>query len=100
MSDTRQWLIAYDIADPRRLRRVHALVARLARQLQYSLYLLDGGEARLDALLEAIRARIDPRRDDVRAYPLSPGIWWRQYGQSSLPDGVHLDAPGIGDRPP
>lgn len=84
------WLIAYDVADPRRLQRVHRCVARRALGLQYSLYLLHATPPQLASLLERLERLIDRRADDIRVYPLPSRPWFRQYGQPSFPDGVTL----------
>jgi CRISPR-associated protein Cas2 len=68
------WLVCYDIAEPRRLARVWRAVREFGVPLQYSVFW-----ARLDGIglagaLGAIAARIDPRADDVRLYPLPENV--------------------------
>jgi len=64
------WIIAYDITDPRRLGRVGRYMVRRAVRVQYSVFVAELTEAGLDGLLDGLEAIIDPRTDDVRAYPL------------------------------
>lgn len=91
MSETpRPWLIAYDIRCPRRLTRLHQWLLRRATPLQYSVFLGRYDRAELAELCRQIEARIDPRADDVRLYPVpdhprlralgvqrTPDHWWR-----------------------
>ena len=70
MRESRTWIIAYDIADPRRLRQVHAFLVKHAHAVQYSVFLAICTERKLDRLLEAIGGQISPEVDDVRAYAL------------------------------
>lgn len=85
------WLIAYDIADPRRLRRVHAAVSRESWRLQYSLYWtpLDGRALR--GMAAEIERLIDPRADDVRFYAFPDHAFCRLWGPKPWTEGV-IDA--------
>ncbi len=67
-----RWLICYDIADERRLARLHRYLSAQALMLQYSVDLGAFTDAELAALLDGLRARIAPDADDVRLYPLTP----------------------------
>ncbi len=94
--EARCWILAYDIADPRRLARLYRLAARGARRLQYSVYLYTGSEPAMRAWLARLLVILDPCHDDFRLYPLprQPRLW--QYGAASLPEGVLcFDAPAI-----
>ena len=84
------WLICYDIADPRRLQRVHRVISRRAIPFQYSIYYTSAVRKDIESLLRDIAAEIDPRRDDVRAYPLLTTARPFIYGRSRLPDRVML----------
>ena len=72
------YLVAYDIRDPARLRRVHARTAADGLRLHCSLYTADltvRAHARLRADLAVL---IDRAVDDVRHYPvpeLPRGAW-------------------------
>jgi len=50
-SEPHVYLISYDIADPRRLQRVHAFLRRHALPVQYSVFLARLSERRLVGLL-------------------------------------------------
>ena len=66
----RLWAVCYDIADPRRLRRVAAVLEEAGMRVQESVF-----ECRLDAqslmqLRAEIATMIDRSCDSVRYYPM------------------------------
>jgi CRISPR-associated protein Cas2 len=67
---TQRWLLAHDIADPKRLKKVWRVMRKEGLPLQYSLYLLQGDRQRVQRLLEQLAPIIDNKRDDLRVYPL------------------------------
>lgn len=78
MATPRTWyLLAYDIRDPKRLQRVHYYLRKRALAAQQSVFFLYVTDAELKRALDAVAARIDRHRDDVRAYPIShPADVW------------------------
>ena len=66
----RLYLIAYDIADPRRLGRVARYMSQRACRVQYSVFAAQLSQCHLEELLAGLEDIIDPVRDDIRAYPL------------------------------
>ena len=82
------WLIAYDIASPRRWRRVNARIADRGFRLQYSLYWAPVSARAIDALMSELATVIDPGEDDVRAYPFPADAWCRLWGPPPWGDGV------------
>ena len=66
----RLYLVAYDIADPRRLGRVARYLGQHACRVQYSVFAAPLSQSRLHHLLAELETMIDPKQDDVRAYPL------------------------------
>ena len=82
------YLVCYDIANPKRLAKVHRRAVKYAAFVQYSVYYLQGDEALLQLLLDEIEAQIDPEFDDVRAYKTSPLSQALQLGQQWLPDEI------------
>jgi CRISPR-associated protein Cas2 len=91
----RLFLLAYDIADPERLRDVHRTVRRWGLPLQYSVFLIPTSSTELSDLLQELAALIHKRRDDIRVYPLPDRLDIAHYGRQMLPDGVKL----VGDKP-
>ncbi len=66
----RLYLVAYDIADPKRLGRVARYLCQHACRVQYSVFAAPLSHSRLNHILSELEAMIDPKHDDVRAYPL------------------------------
>lgn len=84
-----EYIICYDIRDPRRLGRIHRALKRQAIALQYSVFLFSGTPRQLESCLHTLETLMDPRADDIRAYPL-PGRGLRvQMGKSLLPPGIY-----------
>jgi CRISPR-associated protein Cas2 len=87
------WLVCYDIAEPRRLARVGRAAREFGVALQYSVLWarLDG--IGLGAAMGEIATRIDPRRDDVRFYPLPENVQITGLGRDLVPLGVDFGDP-------
>ena len=86
-----QWIVCYDIANPRRLVRVHRTMKRFGVPVQYSVFLVESTRKGLAAFLNAaVCPHIDPREDDLRAYPLLSEARPTAFGRGSLPDGVSV----------
>ena len=84
------WLICYDVADVDRLRRVHKEVRRYATPLQRSVFWTHATRPEVVRRMGLLTPLIDPRQDDLRAYPLltaSPPI---VYGRPLLARGIWL----------
>ena len=74
------YLIAYDIADPRRLQRVHRLLKRHALPVQESVFFFRGHEGRMCRVLDEVAELMNLREDDLRAWPVDAlGAAW-MYG--------------------
>lgn len=73
----RHWLLAYDIASPRRLQRLHYRLRKRALFVQQSVAVLRIGKADLHALLDELKEHFDPRLDDLRVYRVDwpDGVW-------------------------
>jgi len=81
-------IVCYDIADPKRLVRVHRCLVKAAVPLQYSVFLAHVNKKELTTLLAEIEQIMDCREDDVRAYPLPTRLEFVQLGRQPLPEGV------------
>lgn len=68
----RRYLIAYDIADPTRLRRICTLMEDHGDRLQYSVFLCDLSAAELAELEDAVAEVMDVRADSVVRIDLGP----------------------------
>ena len=88
LSTRRDWIIAYDIADSRRLQRVHRFLCGEAVPIQYSVFLFTGSAAQLGRLFQGLEKLIMHAEDDVRGYPLCDGYSVENLGCGILPEGV------------
>jgi CRISPR-associated protein Cas2 len=66
-----RFVIAYDICDPRRLRRLARRMERFALRTQKSVFLFHGDETALAALLDDVAKLMDLRQDIVQAWKLA-----------------------------
>lgn len=82
------FVIGYDVADPRRLQRVHRVMCTFAAPLEYSIFLLVGSVANKDRCLLEIARLIKAGEDDVRCYPLPARGFQSRIGRASLPEGL------------
>lgn len=83
-----EFVICYDISDPKRLSRLHRLLTKCAVPLQYSVFLFRGDERQLGRWLEQAAGIIDPKTDDLRAYPLPARGIKARLGKPALPGGI------------
>jgi len=67
-----QFIIAYDIAHPRRLARVARTLEKRAWRHQKSVFLFNGDTDALAALVGKITPLLDLRQDCVQAWRISP----------------------------
>lgn len=70
------FVVAYDIADPRRLRRVARIMERHALRTQRSVFLFQGTEQELERLLNAASRVMCLREDLVQAWQLRGDERW------------------------
>ena len=83
-----QYLIGYDISDPKRLQRIYRKMTHYATPIQYSIFLLDGSEKLLKQCLAEIMLIFNKKEDDLRVYPLPTNTTHWRLGKSSLPEGI------------
>lgn len=82
------YIICYDIAQPRRLGRVFRFLKKYAAPLQYSVFLFSGDDRQLDRCLAGAARLIDAEEDDLRAYPLPARGLKARLGKPALPAGI------------
>lgn len=73
MSHSKQYLICYDIRDPKRLRRVHRTLRDVGTPVQFSVFEAELKPTEIAELQQCLLAVIDEEQDRVCFYPLSPG---------------------------
>ncbi len=72
MAERIRFLVAYDIRDPARLRRVHQIVVDHGERLQYSVYVCDLTRQELTKLRAELRATVHLAKDSVSIFDLGP----------------------------
>lgn len=97
MADSRVglYLIAYDIANPKRLSRVHSILKQQGLPLQYSVFTVVIKRKALIKLLNSINDRINPAKDDIRCYRLPECCDVKTLGRQFFPKDVMLFNNGI-----
>jgi CRISPR-associated protein Cas2 len=88
-------LICYDIADPRRLGRVHRFLTSRAIPLQYSVFLAHMRPADLPQLVIDLEEIIEASEDDVRIYSLPGEPRFERFGRACFPVGIRLLENGL-----
>lgn len=89
------WLIAYDIADPRRLTRIHTFLKKYGVPVQYSVFLVRLDRRALREVVRGLRDRLRKSEDDVRLYRLPPGCRPELLGRALLPEGILIGDMGL-----
>jgi CRISPR-associated protein Cas2 len=89
------YLIAYDIANPRRLGQVHRILKKQGLPVQYSVFTVVMKRPRLLRLLERIEQEIEDVEDDVRCYRLPSNTEAATLGKQYFPDDVMLFTGGV-----
>jgi len=84
----REYIICYDITDPKRLGRIHRALKKKALPVQYSVFLFNGTPDQLALCLARLEALMDPDTDDIRAYPLPQRGLRLALGPGALPGGI------------
>ncbi len=89
------YLIAYDIADPRRLSKVHRILKKQGLPLQYSVFNVVMTRTRVEQLLARIEGEIKKTEDDVRCYRLPANAKTDSLGRQYFPEDVFLFSNGL-----
>lgn len=85
------YLVCYDISDPRRLVKVFRLMKGMGLHIQYSVFHCSLTWHNLTELKEKLKSIIDEREDDVRIYPLPSEEKVTVMGCGGrIPDGVEI----------
>lgn len=94
-SETGLYVIAYDIANPKRLSRIHRFLKKQGLPMQYSVFTLVIKHKPLLRLLDGITKLINKREDDVRCYRLPKDSKAITLGKQIFPADVMLLSNGI-----
>lgn len=91
-SRTKHWLVAYDIGDQHRLRRIHKYMCGVGVPVQYSVFSVIANDRRIRDILDDLQVLIAPDNDDIRAYHLPEQSCLWILGAQGFPDGITLHA--------
>lgn len=72
MAERTRYLLAYDIRDPRRLRRVHQVAKTWGYPLQYSVFICDLTRSELLMMKSDLRDEMSTMQDSVGVFDLGP----------------------------
>ncbi len=89
------YLIAYDIANPKRLSRVHRTLKKQGLPVQYSVFTVVMKRKGVLNLLDCINTLIKPNEDDVRCYRLPETLDLKTLGRQLFPENVMLFTNGF-----
>ena len=75
------YIVSYDIADPKRLKKIHRMLKKEGLAVQKSVFFVQGDEITVNALLQELEDVMETKEDDIRAYPVThPGEVWTTGG--------------------
>lgn len=89
------YLVAYDIADIKRLAKVHNILKKHGMPVQYSVFTVVLKLRNLQKMLDKINKLINKREDDVRCYRLPKNPEIEVLGQQYFSDDVMLFTGGV-----
>jgi CRISPR-associated protein Cas2 len=89
------YLIAYDIANPKRLSRVHRTLKKQGLPVQYSVFTVVIKRKALFRLMDSISQLIHPAEDDIRCYRLPEHSDIKTLGRQFFPEEVMLFTDGV-----
>ena len=101
MQSERWYIVAYDIAHPPRLQKMHRFLRTEGYPLQESVFLWAGTLNALSILCRELEKRIRKTDDDVRILPIDTGAVISFWGLSPFEDAMmNNDLPDYHNRPP
>jgi len=66
----RLWIITYDIANPKRYRKIYALLRSYGKAVQYSVFECWLSDSQLHRLQHSLKEEIEAEKDRIHLYPL------------------------------
>jgi CRISPR-associated protein Cas2 len=84
------WLVCYDMKDPKRLTRVFKLLKTQGIPIQYSIFLVHASHRAIMQLEARICLLIDTKEDDVRVYFIPACSDTVVMGKPLIPEGILL----------
>lgn len=90
LNEPRNWLIAYDVADPRRLGRVYRYLCKHAVPVQYSVFTTRCAPMKLGMIRAGLAEIVNSDEDDVRMYSVPEPPHLTVFGKKALPEGLSV----------
>lgn len=87
---TAQWIVTYDIREPRRLRRIHRYMKGEGIPVQYSVFWVLASDVQMSSIVGNLKQLMDQRCDDIRAYKLPERTDHVMIGRPLLAEGIFL----------
>lgn len=81
-------LIAYDIADTRRLQKAYRYLTQHAIPLQNSVFLHIGSREEAQHCYQELCRILNAKQDNLRVYPLPNNSIIRTIGKPAIPEGI------------
>lgn len=72
MAERTRYLLAYDIRNPKRLRRVHQVALSFGQPLQYSVFVCDLSKVELIDLKSSLLEEVKTDEDSIGIFDLGP----------------------------
>ena len=94
-SENGLYIIAYDIANPRRLSRVHRTLKKMGLPVQYSVFTVVMKRKAVLKLLERLNSLMKTAEDDIRCYRLPEKTDVDSLGKQFFPEDIMLFTDGI-----
>jgi len=85
-----QWLVTYDISNPKRLARVFKYLKKEGVPIQYSVFAVSASTSEMGAIMAGVAKLIHTKQDDVRAYRMPEDGWRATLGEAILPKDLWL----------
>lgn len=90
LSTDTDWIVCYDMKEPKRLRRVFKFLKSHGIPIQYSVFLVHASSNAIARFEVQLCKLIDRNEDDVRIYAIPKGSDPIIMGHALIPDGVLL----------
>jgi CRISPR-associated protein Cas2 len=85
-----QWIVTYDIREPRRLRRIHRYLKSTGIPIQYSVFWVLANDMEMSSIVGNLKQLMDEDCDDIRAYKLPDREDHVMIGCPLFPEGIFL----------
>ncbi len=95
MHQPAQFLVCYDISDPKRLQRIHRALKKEGFPIQYSVFSVVMSQAKISLFMQRLALLMDQHEDDLRCYRLPADMQCATLGRQMFPDDVMLVAKGV-----